>query len=220
MISAESEAKLAEFGRRLALAESEISALKANQGGPKKVTPLSAPAQETVVQISHPVERCPIALPNEEERGKLLGVVFNAYPTLRPWTPGSNYASQDEQDFVRQFSAAFTYVANHGRADEIDHKRSASYWADQASEWWRQRGSNSRVGGAAFLAACVAAGDISFQRSDHWGNTWAVALASYGGKPATDSWRHVLRGDLRRPTPGIHKPPSGDGFSVRPASAR
>ena len=216
MNSAELEAKLAEFGRRLALAESDIVALNAKLGF-RKVAPLAASvaAEPEGARIVYPVERAKIALPSDDELRKLLDVVFGSYPMLRPWTPGSRFASQDEEDFVRQFSAAFTYVAHQGRAEEVDKNRSVGWWADQAGEWWRQKKAPTNIGSGAFLAACVAAGDIPFQRSDQFGNVWAVALLTFGGRPATEAWRSVLRGDLRRPIPGVHKAPEGSGFNVR-----
>ncbi|WP_072824770.1 hypothetical protein [Bradyrhizobium erythrophlei] len=213
---AELEALVVEQGRRLALAESDITALKANQGF-RKVTPLAASvaAEPEGARITLSIERAKIALPNEDELRKLLDVVFGTYPTLRPWTHGSSYAFQDEQNFTRQFSAAFGYVSSQGRADEIDMKHSVSWWADQASDWLRHRGDRTDIGGAAFLAACVAAGDVAFQRSDQFGNVWAVGLASWEGRKATEAWRNVLCGELRRPVPGIHKAPERSSLSVR-----
>jgi hypothetical protein len=213
----ELEALVIEQGRRLALAESDIIALNAKLGF-RKVAPLAASvaAEPEGARIVHPIERAPIALPTDDELLKLRGVVFGAYPTLRPWTQGSNYAFQDEQDFKRQFAAAFTFVAHLGRTDEVDKKRSVSWWADEAAEWWSQRGSRTNVGGSAFLTACVAAGDVPFQRSDQFGNVWAVALVRFGGaKPKKEAWRDVLGGQLLRPLPGVHKAPEGRGLSVR-----
>jgi hypothetical protein len=211
----ELEALVVEQGRRLALAESDIVALNAKLGF-RKVAPLAASvaAEPEGARIVYPVERAKIALPTDDELPKLRDVVFATYPTLRPWTPGSNYAFQDEENFNRQFSAAFTYVAHKGR-DEIDMKHSSSWWADQASDWLRHRGDRTNIEGAAFLTACLAAGDVEFQRSDQFGNVWAVGLASWGGRKATEAWRNVLRGDLRRPIPGVHKAPEGRGLSVR-----
>ena len=212
----ELEAIVAQLGHRLAIAESDIVALNAKLGF-RKVAPLAASvaAEPEGSRIVYPVERAKIALPTDDELRKLLDVVFGSYPTLRPWTPGSRFASQDEEDFVRQFSAAFTFVAHQGRTEEVDKKQSIGWWADQAEEWWRQRNAHTNVGGGAFLAACVAAGDIQFQRSDTWGNVWAVGLVSFGGRAATEAWRSALRGDLRRPLPGVHKAPDGSGFNVR-----
>ena len=220
MAIAELEATIATLARRVLAAENELAALKANQGeGMGAAAPVAkqvaAVVKEPGVQFFRPVEPPPIALPSEDELRKLPGVVFGTYPTLRTWTPGSRYADQDENGFMQQFAAAFTYVAHMGRA-EIDHKRSASFWADAASEWHRHRDVRVNIGGSAFLAACIAAGDVAFQRSDQFGNVWAVGLVSWGGRKATDAWRNALRGDLRRPTPGIHKAPAGSGFSVRP----
>jgi hypothetical protein len=74
----------------------------------------------------------------------------SGYPKLRPWTPSSRFASEDEQDFVGQFSAAFTYVAHQGCTEEVDRRQSVEWWADQAGEWWRQRNARTNVGGAPF----------------------------------------------------------------------
>jgi hypothetical protein len=216
MTLTELEALVVEQGRRLALAESDIFALKSNQGF-RKVRPIEVnppTAEPEGARIIHPVESAKIALPNAEELRKLLEIVFGTYPTLRPWTPGSRSAFADEQVFTEEFSAAFIFVANQGRAAKLD-KKSICRWADEAGDWWRQRNNRKNVGGGAFLAACIAAGDVEFQRSDHFGNVWAVALATFGGRPATEAWRNVLRGEIRRPIPGVHKPPSGEGFSVR-----
>jgi hypothetical protein len=196
---------------------SRVTALELNAAPREVVSPnVTRPAQlagSDGTRIFHPIERAKIALPNDEELKKLLDVVFGCYPTLRPWTAGTRFASQDEEDFIRQFSAAFTFVAHQGRAEELDTKRSVGWWADQAVQWWSHRNARTNVGGGAFLAACVAAGDVDFQRSDQFGNIWAVALVTFGGRPATSAWQNVLRGQLRRPLPGVHKP-------VAPSSAR
>jgi hypothetical protein len=210
----ELEALVVEQGRRLAIAESDIAALNAKLGI-RKVTPIEVnrAVEPDGPQITYVIERAKIALPTDEELRKLSDVVFGAFPTLRPWSPDSRFASQDEQGFMRQFTAAFTYVAHQGRAEEIDTKRSVGWWADAAGEWWRLRKRSSNIGDAAMLVAVIAAGDVPFQRGDEFGNVWAFALATWGGRPATEAWRNVLRGELRRPIPGIHKPQAR--FSVR-----
>ena len=54
----------------------------------------------------------------------------------------------------------------------------------------------------------IGAGDVSFVQRDEYGNVWAFGLATFGGRPATEAWRRVLKGQLLTPIAGKFGGPS------------
>jgi hypothetical protein len=216
MNTTELETMLVSQGRRIATLESEIVALKAN--GQRKFAqapPASHAAEPEGVRIMHPIERAKIAMPSTAELEKILKVVLAVYPKLRPYSPGDRFADQDAAEFFREFHAAFTFISHLGRAEYIDTKRSISWWAGEATEWWRLRKAPGDINSSPLLAAVVAAGDVNFTQRDEFGNVWAFALVTFGGRPATEAWRNGLRGQLLSPLPGAHSAtPSSSGVRI------
>ncbi len=212
----EIESLVLQHGRQIAALEAEIAALKANSRLGKfaqapAAAPASPPPQPEGARIYHPITRATIALPSEGELEKMLDVVVAKYPKLRPYSASDRFAAQDHANYLREFSSAFSYIAMRGRSTEVDTTRGVTWWAAEASEWNRQRNMPIDIGVGPFLAAVVAAGDIDFIESDMFGNVWSFALTPYSaGRPAQESWRDVLRGQLRKPLPGKHKPLSAD----------
>jgi hypothetical protein len=207
---AELEVTVRQQGRQLATLQSEIDELKANAAPPKVAVRQPLPAELEGVRIFHPTESAEIALPNEDGMQLLFDAVLVKYPKLRPYTPGDRYSYQDQTDFFAGFCKAFGFVARQGRTDEVDTKRSLDWWSGEASDWWRSQGNTGRIGAGHLLVAVIAAGDVGFVQGDEWGNQWSFSLATHGGRPATEAWRDVMRGQLRQPLPGVHKaPPAG-----------
>jgi hypothetical protein len=163
---------------------------------------MAAAAPEGVVSITYPSERSPIAMPTEPELWRILRVVLNAHPKLRP-VSNPRYEEEDMAGFFREFCAAFEGTTHFKRTEEIDHKHTLSWWANEAM---RQLGNTAPqdINSAAFLAAVIGAGDVKFTLTDPYGNVAAVGFARSGGRPATESgWRRVLNGgQLLPPVPG------------------
>jgi hypothetical protein len=206
-VTDELEALLVQQGKRIAVLESEVLALKANAGlAHDSRAPAVRPAEEGV-RITYPVARTKIPLPSPAEMQNLLDVVLAKYPKLRPFSPGDRFAVQDAANFFQEFCSAFEYVAQLGRADQIDTKRGLTWWTAQATEWCRLGKTPADVKGSPLLAAVIAAGDVAFVERDEFGNVWAFALATAGGVPATEAWRSVLKNGLdeRLRRPGVHK---------------
>jgi hypothetical protein len=212
---------IVELEARVATLESQVAEWMAGGSAPRKaVQALPArPLEPEGARILHSIERAPIALPTAAELEKLAEIVFAAYPRLRPWEAGSRYEYGDLSDFFAKFGYAFSFVAGKGRGALAENRQSLSWWADHASEWLRSRGNTVQIGAGTLLVAAVAAGDVDFVPGDAFGNIWSFALAKHGGTPATEAWRRVLSDRLlRRPLPGVHKPPAASGnFSVRRA---
>lgn len=206
----ELEAMVLAQGRSIKALEVQLGALKANAGAPPKIAAhaLSARTEPQGVRILYPVEKAKIALPNEAEMKLLPDAVFAKYPRLRPYTLTDRYSYQDQADFFKGFCEAFAFVAVRGRTDEVDTKRSLGWWSGEASDWLKTQGYTATISSSHLLVAAIAAGDVGFTQSDELGNQWAFALATHGGRPATDAWRNVLRGQLRPPLPGAYKTPA------------
>jgi hypothetical protein len=192
---------------RLDTLEAEVAELKVTAGlvKPAARDAESAKFVERGVTITHPEEINRIVLPNESEYRKLLAVVLDAYPQLRR-SNNPRYATEDEAGFFREFCAAFERISRLLRTEKVDHKRSVSWWANEANQ---QRFGREEIRGLAFIAATVGAGDVSFVEADHNGNSWAFALAFGAGRPATEAgWRRVLNGQLLAPIAGRFGAPS------------
>jgi hypothetical protein len=160
---------------------------------------------EPEVHITYPIECAPIVLPIiESEYRKLISVVLDAYPQLRR-SNNPRYATEDEAGFLRESYAAFERISHLRRTEKVDHKHAVSWWASEANQWRR---SQEEIRGDAFIAAVIAAGDVSFIEADHYGNSWAFGLATFGGRPATEGWRRVLKGQLLTPIAGRFEAPS------------
>ena len=56
-----------------------------------------------------------VALPTQDEFRRLLHVVLECYPVLKP--------REDPEDYAAQFRAAFIRLAHCGRRDKLDTER-------------------------------------------------------------------------------------------------
>lgn len=196
---------------RLDTLEAEVAALKVNAGVAEvePAAPDVAPVKyvEPKVSITYPKAQPDIAMPTEPELWRILRVVLNTYQLRRP-NLNPRYEEEDMAGFFREFSAAFAGISLLRRIEEIDHKHTLMWWANEAM---RQLGNTAPqdINSAAFLAATIGAGDIKFTLTDSYGNVSAVGLARSGGRPATEAgWRRVLNGQLLLPVPGRFGAPS------------
>jgi hypothetical protein len=197
---------------RLDALEAEVAVLKINAGLVEPVARDVAPTKlvEPKLSITHPIETSPIVLPTEAEYRRILSAVRDAYPQLRPRS-NPRFADQDEAGFFREFCAAFERVSHLRRTENVDSKHALSWWVDETNRWLH---GSQQIDGIAFLAAVIGAGDVSFVQRDEYGNAWAFGLATFGGRPATEAWRRVLKGQLLTPVAGRFGPP-GPRPSVR-----
>jgi hypothetical protein len=189
--------------------KTRVDALEAKTGLVKPAAQDVAPAKfvERGVSITYPSERSPIAMPTEPELWRILRIVLNAFPKLRP-ASNPRYEEEDMAGFFREFCLALAGAAHFRRTEEIDHKHTLSWWANEAM---KRIGSTAQdINSAAFLAAVIGSGDIKFTLTDPYGNVAAVGLARSGGRPANEAgWRRVLNGgQLLPPVPGRFGAPS------------
>ncbi len=186
--------------------KTRVAALEANAGLVEPAAQrIVAPAKfvEPKVSITHPPIECPITLPTQTEYRGILRAVRDAYPQLWPRS-NPRFADQDDAQFFRDFPAVFECVSHLRRTEEVDSKHSLSWWVDEIN----RRLNGRQIDGALFLAAVIGAGDVSFVQRDEHGNVWSFALATFGGRPATEAWRRVLKGQLLTPVAGRFGAPS------------
>jgi hypothetical protein len=193
---------------RLDTLEAEVAALNAGLVKPAAQDVAPAKFVEGEVRITYPIERSPIAMPTEPELWRILRVVLSAYQLRRP-DSDPRYEDEDMAGFFREFCAAFEGISHFRRTEEIDHKHTLSWWANEAM---RRLGNTAPqdINSGAFLAAVIGAGDVQFTLTDSHGNVSAVGLARSGGRPATEAgWRRALAGQLLLPIAGRFRAPSG-----------
>jgi hypothetical protein len=181
--------------QRIAVLESVLRALKMLLGTQQRT--LTAPRRdEPSVRITHPVRHA--VLPTDDEFERLLEVVLMRYPTLRP-------AHGEEAEFFSGFRAAFRFVQHHGRRAEPDRQRALGWWIDTARDWVSQNKIGAfPISGTAFVAAVIAAGDVSFSSPEEPG--FAIGLQfGGGGIPSKDWWRRVLCVALLDPVPSPYQ---------------
>jgi hypothetical protein len=144
-----------------------------------KVTPLPP----SPVRISSP-PLAKIELPTDDEYRRLLAIVLDRYPILKPRADSSDYAAQ--------FRAAFIRLAHCGRRDVVDHKRGLSFWLDDCREFCdRHRIHPSWINGAPFTAAVIAHGDIRYTVED-WPHDFVCSVQFGGGGPSAKIGGGVL----------------------------
>ena len=148
-----------------------------------------------------------MVLPTPDEFHRLLHVVLDHYPILRP--------REETEDFRAQFRAAFIRLAHCGRRDKIDKDRGLGWWVDDCQQWCREHKVNPTwVGGAPFAAAVIASGDVKFVIDD-WPHGFCVALQfGGGGIEPRDWWRRALAGTLLEPVPPERPKPAFSPVNV------
>jgi hypothetical protein len=191
------DTRIAELEAQVATQATEIADLRSRLPVPRIVRP---PVEEGV-SITHPSPVSSYIAPSEKELERLYAAVFARHPGLEPTFVGK-FADEDFAYCFRSFRCAFTRIGFLGRADVPDHKRYLSFWVDEADDWLRSHRMTDRDTGAGYFIAAIAHGDVPYALTDAFGNRAAVGLRTWGGKPATDHWRRVLKGEILAPTPG------------------
>src|SRR4051794_12720999 len=124
MNATEMAALLAQQGERIAKLEAQLASRTA--AAPTRI----APRDEQVRIFAPPEPRHP--MPTEAELGRLLELVTSQYSVLR-LDPRSGWRREEEErDHVLGFNAAFRWLGQIGRTDQLDRKHAMSFWADQA----------------------------------------------------------------------------------------
>ncbi|MFZ3352252.1 MAG: hypothetical protein WA268_15440 [Xanthobacteraceae bacterium] len=195
--------------------KAEVTTLKARLGEieaeldgkpPAPQAPLHPRAEKpdgaTVTTLLNPVNAS--LMPDEKQLRSLHRIVLAAYPNLqfRPERAGYLYRANedDDPDGFKDFCAAFGCLLSIGRTQTPSKQYSVGWFLDAANEWLDARGQPRIRKGLAFLAACIAVGDVPFVVGvENEGVLWELGLQIYGGRPATDSWKKVIAGQLPKP---------------------
>jgi hypothetical protein len=149
----------------------------------------------TVTQMMEPERVAPADLPAAAELKRLQEIVLGYFPKL--------IEGGKREEFSVAFAGSLRRVLNIGRAKEPDRTKYIAYWVEDAQLWLGARADYTRLSGGAFIAACLAAGDVPYQASDVTrGALWEVGLKDYGGRPPDlSAWRKVLHtGELLKVT--------------------
>ena len=185
--------------RRLKALETENRDLKVRLDALQVQTPAKVmPLPPSPVKMSRLVSK--VTLPTQDEYPRLLRVVLDHHPILRP--------RADTPDYFAQFKSAFIRLSHCGRRDKIDNQRGLGFWVDDASDWCCRHNVNPPwISGGAFTAAVIACGDVEFVIED-WPHDFVCSLMfGGGGRDAKDWWRRALAGTLLDPTPPLHRAP-------------
>jgi hypothetical protein len=133
--------------------------------------------------------------PNTRELAALLKIVLAAHPLLP--------AGMAHEAFLDEFAHSFDAVGHLYRTDAPNSKRYFSAWIEDTNIWLERQG-RAPVSGNAFLAACLAHGDVPWrQANDSVGQLLEVGLHATVGRRCKNCWREILRGErtLLPPTP-------------------
>jgi hypothetical protein len=147
---------------------------------------------ESSVKISYPLRR--VALPSADDLRRLLEIVSTHWPRLQ---------RVDGAEFI----VAFHRIALLGRREKLDMDRGISFWTDDCRVWQQQHqvAPNIFIGGAAFMTAAIAHGDVAFTSPADFPHVSFGLQFAGGGRPSSDQWREVLAtGRLLDPTPSPH----------------
>lgn len=93
-------------------------------------------------------------MPDDDQLRQLVGIVLDRHP----WLGATN---RDEAFTLADFRTAFVAQGRFFRAHVTDQSRFFFSWVARATELV-----DHEVHGGAFLAACLAAGDVKWQRND------------------------------------------------------
>ena len=143
-------------------------------------------------------------MPSDAELRELASIVCERYPFLTDITGPAFYGARVErlQDWHRQFVAAFRALGAMKRTPQVDRKRYASHWIDEAEMLLRSLGKSTTLRFGPFTAALLAHGDIPYAGLFMDGCVPEFGLSLYVGREASDAWRGVLAsGKLLAPSP-------------------
>jgi hypothetical protein len=184
--------RLAELEAQAATLNIEIAKLRAERPPPPPTPPRDGGPRVVLIE-----ERTTFVRPTLNELRKLYEIVCSKYPQFRPRSSLARFADQDAAECFAGFEWSFERLGNIGRLGAPDTRRYVDHWVAETKDWLRlHRPSHGGNIGAGFLAAVIAHNDIPFIVGDKdRGVVWAIGVALFGGKPATDAWRAVLKGD-------------------------
>ena len=129
-------------------------------------------------------------MPSAEELRTLAKFVRARHPAFGP------HERQDEDDYAREFAAAFRALGYSQPHRGAGHEEGAVALDRRRRVWLRARNLDERLTAAPFLAAAIAHGDIS------WSSDRSLGLAEGSGRPCTNRWHAVLQGgELLPPLP-------------------
>jgi hypothetical protein len=185
--------RIAEIEAKIASAQVELAALKAGGAAPLPQPVRGRDEGPRVVLIE---DRTTFVRPTLNELRKLYEIVCSKYPQFRPAIVSGRFADQDAAECFAGFEWSFERLGHIGRLGAPDTRRYVDHWVEEARDWLRlHRPSHGGNIGAGFLAACVAHGDIPYVVGDkNLGVVWVIGVAPFGGRPASDAWRAVLKG--------------------------
>lgn len=199
--------------------EAQVAQLQHFQG--RKVIAEPAPLERSVT-ISEIPAGSSFIMPTDSQLEALAKIVGAKYPSMTDTNCQGFHGDVDsrEQDWWKQFKAAFRAIGAFGRLDQPDRKKYLSYHISAIENHLRTIRSfeNLRVG--PFLCAVLSHGDIPYAGLE---KIPEIGLAGPNtGRPATDAWRKVLNGSILPmggPAPGrIEQTPSpvriiGQGYN-------
>jgi hypothetical protein len=169
--------------------EARVAALEGRSA--PRPAPKLMPEDEGV-RITHPLPATMFVMPLEADLRRLLSIVGARFPNLRPKFSGPRVEA-DEIEYFRQFGAAFRALGHMRRADALDRKHAATFWADSAEDLLRAQGASESVSVGPLTTALIAHGDIMFSDVARFPYDLEFGLCVGGaGRPARDAWRRVL----------------------------
>lgn len=130
-----------------------------------------------------------LIMPTDDEATRLMKIVAAAHPSL---------AGVDLFEFRRAFWAQGQCF----RTPAPVSKRYFHAHVDDACELLERHGAK-QIGGTAFLAACIGAGDVPWQAADpSVGALLELGLNPHNGRPCSNVWLQILTGEasLLKPT--------------------
>ena len=137
-------------------------------------------------------------MPDDSELAKLLSIVQASHG----WLPGFD---------LPEFRRSFWAQGKCFRTAAPDKSRYYQAWVDDANALL-ERFDKRPIEGASFLAACIGAGDVVWQRADpRVGALPELGLNKYVGARCSNAWKRILTGEaqlLEPITPGIVRAPS------------
>jgi len=189
MIMRDNDRRVDELQRELAERDEHISRLK------REIARLETERDSRPVGMVRETQTSRFVMPSADELRTLARFVRARFPAFGP------HARQSEDDYAREFAAAFRALAYLNRIETPDRKKALSYWIDVCRGWLRARNMDDvSITTAPFMAAVIAH-DIP------WSTDRSLGLAEGVGRPCTNAWLRVLEtGELREPIAAAEAP--------------
>ena len=128
--------------------------------------------------------RVGFVMPDAAQLARLFEIVTAEHRQLRD-------GIADVDEFKRAFWVAGTFY----RRPQPDSSHYYSFWLEAAARRLEDAGSRP-VSGPAFLAGCLAWGDIPWQKPDPGvGDLLELGLNEHSGRRANDTWLDLLAGE-------------------------